>query len=280
MHARRTIPTSLIVTTYNRADALHLALMSVLGQRSMPDEVVVADDGSNADTRAVIDAFRPICPVPLVHCWHEDIGFRLAAIRNRAIAAAKGEYLVMIDGDIIMHRDFVGDHQRTARERQFVQGSRVLLGPAATARALRDQNIHFTCFSRGIVNRLNAIHSDALSALLSFMDDSPLAVRGANLSFWKEDVLAVNGFNEDFAGWGREDSEFAVRMHNAGIARRHLKCGAVCYHLHHVEHTRAGLAENDQILARTLERKLTWCANGVTKGEPARATGMLETGGC
>ncbi|HUL58997.1 MAG TPA: glycosyltransferase family 2 protein [Anaeromyxobacteraceae bacterium] len=257
--------TTLIVTTYNRKDALELALLSATAQSEPPGEIIVADDGSADDTRALVEAIAARAPVPVRHCWHQDDGFRLATIRNRAIAMARGEYLVMVDGDLVLHPDFVKDHERAARRGQFVQGGRVLLGEAATRDVLREGRIDIGPFEPGTRNRKNAFRIGWLSKLISHRSRSLHRVRGANLAFWREDVVRVNGFNEDFVGWGREDSEFALRMQNSGLRRLHLKFGAVAYHLWHPEASRAMLPRNHQILEEALARRSVRCENGVDR---------------
>jgi glycosyltransferase involved in cell wall biosynthesis len=263
--ANRQLRTSLIITTYNRPDALELVLMSVIKQIQFPDEVIVADDGSGEETRQLIERFKKYFPVTLIHCWHEDIGFRLAAIRNKAINMASGEYLIMIDGDIVLPPGFIQEHRRNAWKGQFIQGSRVMLQETKTKELLKSKKLTIGFFDSGIDNRLNVLKSRLLSSIFSYYRTGHHHVRGANLSFWKEDVMNVNGFNEDFAGWGREDSEFVVRMNNAGIRRKHLKFAGFGYHLYHKEHSRKQLAANEAVLARTLELGLIRCENGITK---------------
>lgn len=259
------ISTSLIVSTYNRDDALELTLLSVLQQTELPSEVIVADDGSGDATKELIQKYRKILPIPIYHCWHEDLGFRLATIRNKAIAMANCEYIVMIDGDIIMSEHFISSHKKNARLGQFIQGSRVLLQPDLTQEVLRNKRVSFGFFAKGITNRFNTIYSPLLSAFLSFYSNKPNRIRGANLSFWKDDVIKVNGFNEDFVGWGREDSEFAVRLKNVGISRKHLKFAGFGYHLYHKESSREALRKNDLILERAISEQLISCQNGIGK---------------
>lgn len=116
---------SLIISTYNSPEALRVTLESVLRQAIYPREIIIADDGSDESTATVIKEFTSKSPVPLRHVWHENRGFRLAAIRNRAIAAATGDYIVQIDGDIILDPFFIADHIDSARNGHFVCGSRV-----------------------------------------------------------------------------------------------------------------------------------------------------------
>jgi hypothetical protein len=134
-------------------------------------------------------------------------------------------------------------------------------------------NLFFT--TSGIDNRFNTIESRLLSLLFSYYRTGHNNVRGANLSFWKDDLIATNGFNEDFIGWGREDSEFAVRMTNMGIRRKHLKFAGFGYHLFHPENSRQQLSVNDQILERTIKQGLRSCENGIHKSITAEVTSTL-----
>ena len=263
--ANRQLETSLIITTYNRKDALELVLLSVMHQSSLPDEVIIADDGSGEDTRQLINFYQSIFPVPLIHCWHEDLGFRVATIRNKAIALTKYEYIIMTDGDIVLHKNFIKDHKSNAWKGQFLQGSRVLLFQRKTENILKEKRMHVGFASSGIGNSLNAIENNILSNIFSYYRKGHMNVRAANLSCWKEDLLSINGFNEDFVGWGREDSELAVRMDNLGIKRKHVKFAAFGYHLYHSENSRKRLAINDAILLKTIQDDSKYCENGINK---------------
>lgn len=254
--------TSLIITTYNWKEALKAVLESVKRQTVLPDEVIVADDGSREDTKAMIDQMREDFPVPLLHSWHEDNGFQLSMSRNRAIAKASGEYLIMIDGDMVLSQTFIESHKNVAKPNWFVQGGRVLTDETCS-REIMEHGMVPSIFSKGIRNRKNCITNPLLSKLFSRERNNDKATRGCNMAFWKQDVLDVNGFNQDFVGWGREDSEFVHRMLNAGKSRLYLKFAGVGYHLYHVENSRGSLPENDAILENTVKQKLTYCDNGV-----------------
>ncbi|MCI5133362.1 MAG: glycosyltransferase, partial [Candidatus Electrothrix sp. EH2] len=118
---------SLIITTYNWKEALELSLLSGLQQKLKPIEIIVADDGSRPDTGEMIAKIAAQAPFPLIHSWQENKGFRLSASRNKALAKTSGDYIVLIDGDIIMEKHFIADHIHFARTGCFVQGTRVLL---------------------------------------------------------------------------------------------------------------------------------------------------------
>lgn len=265
----KNVSISVIVTTYNRKDALELVLLSLREQSVMPTEVIVADDGSTSDTAALVAGLKKDFPVTLIHCWHEDNGFRLSHIRNRAISQAKGDYIIMVDGDVVLHRHFVRDHRQHIAPNRFIQGSRVLLSKELTDRCLLTKRIKFSPFSQGIANRLNAISSATISPWASAFysrKQTHRGVRGCNMSYWKSDLIKVNGFSEEFIGWGREDSEFVVRMLNNGVKRYNLKFAGVVYHLWHKENKSDALLQmNDQALAMAIEENRKTCNNGLSK---------------
>lgn len=266
---KKTINISLIITTYNRKDALELVLKSVEGQTLKPFEVIIADDGSTKDTAELIQMYQEKFPINLHHCWHEDLGFRLSHIRNKAIAMASGEYIVMVDGDVVLHRHFIRDHRNNLARNQFIQGSRVLLSADVTKKAIDSMRVRFTPLSKGITNRMNAISCRMLSPLVSFLlsrKQTYKAVRGCNMSYWKSDLIKVNGFSEEFIGWGREDSEFAVRMLNSGIHRYNLKFCGVVYHLWHKDNVTNNLLEkNDQTLDNAIAEGRKICEVGLNQ---------------
>jgi glycosyltransferase involved in cell wall biosynthesis len=263
--------TSLLISTYNWPEALELVLASALRQRLLPSQVVIADDGSGEPTAAVVRAFVPRFAergVPVVHAWHPDEGFRLAAVRNLALARATGDYVLMIDGDCVLHPDFVRSHVAFARLGSFVQGSRVLVSQARSARALATGDVRFGLFDRGLKNRQNAIPSALLSRLVSPSQDPLKGTRGCNMAYWRADVVRVNGFNERFVGWGREDSEFSARMLAAGLQRRRLKFGGIVFHLWHQERPRSAVDENHALYEEIVRTGASRCEAGLDRYLP------------
>jgi glycosyltransferase involved in cell wall biosynthesis len=254
---------SLVIATYNWPRALELVLESVRAQRVPPLEVVIADDGSRDETWALIERMRPHLPVPLVHVWHEDTGFRLAAIRNKAIAAAQGDYVVQIDGDIVLHPSFIDAHAQFARRGGWVQGSRALLERPVTERLLAGESIRLWPFTPHLRMRQNALYAPWLTAVVRGPADGLKRIRGAHMAFWRDDLLRVNGYDESIEGWGREDSELATRLINAGLVRRNLKFSAVCYHLWHKQASADAVERNHEVFLRTLRERRTRCERGV-----------------
>ncbi|PMO52324.1 family 2 glycosyl transferase [Vibrio breoganii] len=256
--------TSLIITTYNWKEALQAVLESVKNQTILPDEVIVADDGSRPDTAELISNFQALYPIPLLHSWQPDDGFQLSKSRNKAIAKASGDYIIMIDGDIILHPKFIETHIKVAKQDWFVQAGRAMLDKRQSASVLDSkQSPHF--FTPNLKNRKNSLCSSLLSNLFSYKRNNDKATRGCNMAFWHSDLVEVNGFNEDFVGWGREDSEFTLRMLNAGKNRLYLKFGGVGFHLYHKESPRELLLQNENILNKTKEQRLVRCDNGLDK---------------
>ncbi len=262
----RALPVSLIITTYNRPDALQKVLYAATAQTVLPQEILIADDGSGEETANMVRQFAAQSPVPVRHIWQEDDGFRLAQSRNRALAAARGEYIVMIDGDMVLHPDFIADHIQAAQKGCFIQGSRVLLSREKTAEMLsnaqRQETLHW--WSGGILKRLSAVRCGCLNRWIWHRSNrNHHSTKGCNMGFFRADALAVNGFNNEFVGWGREDSEFVARLFHYGLVRRNLKFGGIAYHLWHHEAERAALPQNDALLKNTLEQRLVRCKHGV-----------------
>ncbi len=254
---------SLLIATYNWPQALGVVLASVRVQGRLPDEVIVADDGSGEETGRLIAAEAKSFPVPLRHVWHEDEGFRLGTIRNKAMAAARGAYLIQLDGDMVLHPSFVESHLAFARPGSYVQGSRVMLNERRTAECLARGEVVTHALSSGIRNRVNALHLPWLSGLVRGPTDPLRRTRGCNMAFWRDDILRVNGYNEAIEGWGREDSELAARLQQSGTVRRNLKFTAVAWHLHHRTRSLASLDHNHEMFERTVAARLTRCARGV-----------------
>jgi len=258
---------SVIVTTYNNPDYLGRVLEGFNLQRRLPDEILVADDGSGPETAECIGDFSGRAAFPVRHVWHEDRGFRLASIRNKAIKEAVGDYVVIMDGDCIAGRHFVSDHERLAMRGFFVQGKRVLVGPAASE-ALGQESVNSFISTAGMLlsgEFSNTHHLIRLPWLPPLTKTVLRGIKGCNMAFWRDDLLAVNGYNEAFIGWGREDSEIAVRLYRYGLKRHEHPFMACCYHLWHPENRRDMLEENDRILEDTIKSGSFRCSLGIEK---------------
>ena len=252
---------SVIVTTYNREDALEAVLSSLSRQSDRGFEVVVADDGSRATTAAVVERWRPRLGVPLDHVWQMNCGFRAAEIRNRAILVCHGDYCIFLDGDCIAPADFVATHRRLAERGWFVTGNRVLLSSTLTAAVLSDDLRPETWSApgwirqrlRGGVNRLAAVLRLPLGPLRKLRSGQWRGARSCNLAIWRSDLERVDGFDAWFSGWGREDSDLLIRLLRCGLRRKDGRFATGVIHLWHPQVDRAQLAANDARLAAVLQ---------------------------
>ena len=181
------------------------------------------------------------------------------------LLCSNGDYILLIDGDIILHPMFIEDHINHAEKGFFIQGTRVLLSRDATNKALKKMKVNFFFFSSGLKNRKNAIYSNFLSGFFTKKSNKIRGIKTCNMGFFKQDCLNVNGFNNDFVGWGREDSEFAARLINNGIKRKNLRFKSIQFHLWHEEVVRTSLSKNNQILKSTINNSSIWCNNGIDK---------------
>jgi glycosyltransferase involved in cell wall biosynthesis len=248
---------SIILTTYNREDALEAVLRSLARQTDQDFEVVVADDGSRAETAALIDGWKAKVGHRLLHVWHEDRGFRAAEIRNRAILASSGAYCIFLDGDCIARPDFVATHRRLAEPGVFVAGNRILLSPALTGQVLRGKLAPETWGLatwigqrlRGGVNRVAALLHLPLGPLRRLRQAAWQGVRSANLAVWRAELDRVDGFDAGYSGWGKEDSDIIVRLLRAGVRRKDGAFATGVLHLWHPEADRQRLPANERQLS-------------------------------
>lgn len=244
---------SVIVTTYNREDALEAVLSALSRQSDREFEVVVADDGSRPATAALIERWKGRLGVPLSHVWQADRGFRAAEIRNRALLAARGDYCVFLDGDCIARTDFVATHRRLAERGWFVTGNRVLLSRELTAAVLREAVLPQTWNlaqwinrrAQGGVNRLAAVLRLPLGPLRKLRPGQWQGARSCNLAVWRSDLERVDGFDASFRGWGREDSDLLIRLLHSGVRRKDGRFATGVIHLWHDEEDRSQLDAND-----------------------------------
>ena len=198
---------SLVVTTYNRPDALELVLLSAARQTRKPDELVVADDGSGPDTGRLVERFASELPFPVMHAWQEDEGFRAARSRNNAIARTTGDYVITIDGDMVMHPRFVEDHAHAARPGVLVQGYRIRMSPELTERLMREKRTWVGWPRRGIGWHFYAFRNRLVSLLTP---PGQCTIGSGNQGVWRNDLVRVNGYNDGMYGWGGEDDDLHV----------------------------------------------------------------------
>lgn len=267
MKAKPDFTITLLVSTYNRPEALEPVLMSALRQTWLPTEIVIADDGSKDDTRQLIERIQAISPVPIVHVWHPDTGFRLSEIRNKAIATAKGDYIIQIDGDVLLERHFIADHAGMAEPGWFVCGSRVMLSQELTEKIISGEADSPRLRETGIAFWLNGLRIGWLRRYMAkrYARGEVRRLRGCNMAFWKKDLVAVNGYNEDLTDWGGEDAEIAYRLVHGGVQKKMLKMGGVEYHLYHTFAPREAVGRHDDVIEQVKRERAVRCGNGLDK---------------
>ena len=254
---------SLVTPTYNWPEALELLLRSAENQSYLPDELIIADDGSSSETEKLINEFQKKSTFPIIHLRHEDKGNRKAKILNKAIAKAKYEYIIEIDGDIIINKYFIEDHLRLSQKGFYLYGSRVNIRKDFLTKLFRNKNLGFNLFSTGIQKRTRTIRLPLITNFVKPVDVRSKKLRGCNMSFLREDFIKVNGFNENFQGWGMEDSEMIQRLHNIGIKGKRLKFSGIVYHIYHNEQSKSNVEKNLEIEKHTTQNKLTFIENGI-----------------
>ncbi|HBX47251.1 glycosyltransferase family 2 protein [Limibacterium fermenti] len=268
MYVKPTI--ALLISTYNWPEALTLCLESGLRQTVLPNEFIIADDGSGPETKSVVDRFRDETTEQFVHVWHEDKGFRLCHIRNKAIAQAKSDYIIQIDGDVILDKDFIKDHVALRKDNRFVIGSRAMLNKEFSERLLASQTLSSAEeFRRNAKNKMNAKRIPWLTPLFSSRYKNrgkyTYYAKGCNMAFWRKSIIEINGYNEDIEGWGAEDSELIARLMMLGEKKLFLKFAGIQYHIWHKFASRDREETNDAILENTIASQSFRTVNGIDK---------------
>ena len=249
---RDTALISIIVTTYNREDALDAALRALARQSDRNFEIVIADDGSRPETAHLLESWQARLPLPLKHVRHEHLGFRGGEIRNRGIRASAGAICIFLDGDCLPGADFVATHRRLHQPGWFVSGNRILLSRELTdtvlARGLQPETWTFATLLqqrlRGGINRLLPTLRLPLGPLRKLVRESWEGVQTCNLAVARRDLDRIDGFDSDYTGWGLEDSDLVVRLLHAGLRRKDGRFATGVLHLWHPQNDRSRLPAN------------------------------------
>ncbi|MFW6078444.1 MAG: glycosyltransferase [Gemmatimonadota bacterium] len=268
---------SVILSTYDRPRALELALWGYAVQTRRDFELVVADDGSGPETRALIERMRRETGLEIVHVWHEDRGFRKSEILNRAILAAGGDYLLFSDGDCIPRADLVAVHRSLARPGRYLAGGYLKLpsrvSDAITVDDVRTGRVTDLAWLRARGWRpgrraLRLTRNRRLAVLFDRVTPTAADFHGNNASTWREHLVEVNGFDMEM-GYGGLDKALGYRLANLGVRGVQIRHRAVCVHLHHERPYRRPevLRRNRAILAAIRREGLVRAARGITELE-------------
>lgn len=271
---------SVIFTTYNHPQWLEKTLWGFSVQSYRDFEIIVADDGSGPETRAVVERLQAQIEIPVRHLWQEDDGFQKCRILNKAIVASRGEYLIFTDGDCIPHPDFVANHVRLARAGTMLSGGYFKL-PLDVSRAITRADIidgnatrpgwllrHGVPFTPKIAK---LISHPVLGAILDALTITRATWNGHSSSTWKKHVLETNGFDERMQ-YGGQDREFGERLMNLGLKTRQVRYRCSCAHLDHGRgYARPeSIAKNRKIREHTRRNRITRTDFGIDS-HPAEA---------
>lgn len=278
---------AVIVMTYNRADALVAVLRGVAPQLGARDLLVVADDGSRPEQVAWVRERLPACACPVVHVWHPDVGFTLARSRNLGAAAAMSrgcDYIIFLDGDCVPAPHFLAAHRALAQAGHFVTGSRVLLSQGLSARVVGGQCEPGRLARREWVRHWLRGDANKLTHLTPWLGVPGRrkrrfvwkGIRGCNMAMWARDYQAVNGCDESFSGWGHEDADLVLRLHNQGLVRKNGHLATEVFHLWHPENSRADEARNRERVTRRLQAGLQRAERGLDEARLATDMSVTE----
>ncbi len=256
---------ALMITTYNRSDALQRVLESTHQQSVQPNVILIADDGSDGETRALINSFKDLfAPIPLIHLWQPDKGFRVARIRNEALRAAqKVDYIIQIDGDMVLHSQFIGDHLAVAQKGYFVRGNKYMLSESETQDVLLNGNNIIASFNIPFSKTPKAVQIPILRNIVNVLNIDIKGVFGSNLGYWLHDAISINCYDNSFEGWGSEDDDFADRLRMLGVKSKSIKFGAIAYHLHHQNTDRQSVEINHKKRSQNIRQKVIRTNNGI-----------------
>jgi hypothetical protein len=220
------------------------------------DEVIISDDGSNSDIREGVKEVLPVLRCPVLFVTQPDRGFRAAKCRNNGIRAATGDYLIFSDQDIVFPKDYVRTFLHNLRPREFLVGDPVRLSEAQTA-TLTDQDVREgrcarVCTEANVRFVRQQYRKDLSYRILHRLGLRPIGpkLRSGVFGAWRADLLSVNGFDEEYRGWGNEDDDLGWRLHQAGITGRNVFKEVYPLHLYHPSHHVSGVRANREYYRR------------------------------
>jgi len=230
---------SIIICFYERLDHLRCCLDSILLSSEHFDDVIITDDGSCDATVSKLKEMIRSYSFPIRHIWQEKKGFRNAAARNNGIRHAKGDYLIFFDCDFLVLPQTISQHLKLAKHGKFIAGGYKNTDEASTREAFQ------TAITVDFLNRLGRrfperplIKTHRRFIKRTLLIQLHLAAPqkqslGGHFSIYKSDLERVNGYDENFVGWGGEDEDLGIRLVRAGIHCRSAIRHAKVLHLWH-----------------------------------------------
>lgn len=265
--------TAFVVLTYNRPDALLAVLRGLAPQCGPAHTVVVADDGSRPENVEAMKRGLPRFACPVRHVWQPDTGFTAARSRNLGAAQAGADYVVFMDGDCVPGPRFVAGHEALAQRGRFVNGSRVLMSERLTRR-VESGGLDPASLKAADWFRLRLVGDVNKLTHLAHWPGAPFRVeprfrwkgiRSCNFGLWYGDFAAVNGFDESFQGWGHEDADLVLRLHNHGLARKNGFMATEVLHLWHRENSREAEGANRERVRQRMATRITRAETGLAQ---------------
>ncbi len=274
---------SIIVCFYERWQYLKACLDSLQLNAGNFDEVVIADDGSSEPCVRKLKELISLYDFPVVHAWHPDEGFRLAASRNNGIRHASGDYLIFLDCDFLVLPGTIECHLNAARRGRFVAGFH---------KYLNEQQTH-VIFREGVSSSL-------LEQAYRSMPDKPvlrdhrsfirhrilyrLHLAGArkqrcssHFSIHRADMEYVNGYDENFVGWGGEDEDLAIRFAKAGFQGKSVMREAKALHLWHPSEIENRDWEHGPNIEYIRRKHISrFCENGLVRTDVNKHPGIIS----
>ncbi|NVJ49820.1 MAG: glycosyltransferase family 2 protein [Gammaproteobacteria bacterium] len=266
---------SVVFTTYNSPVWLQKVLWGFACQTHSDFEIIIADDGSGAETATMIEQMRQQTGMTIRHIWHEDNGFQKCRILNKALLNVRTDYIVLTDGDCIPRKDFLAEHVKNAAPGYYLSGSYYKL-PMSTSETINQSDIESgRCFdvkwlhANGLPRSRKTLKIKATpfwANILNKITTTKCNLKGSNASVWLDDVLAVNGFDERMQ-WGGLDREFGVRLINHGITPRHVRYNAICVHLDHARGYKDPemVKRNKQLRLTNAKQGVYWTDHGIAQ---------------
>lgn len=268
---------SVIVSTYNAEEWLEKVLIGYSVQTYKDFELIIADDGSKPSTKALIDKYKSNFPVPVMHLWHEDLGYRRQEILNVAIVKANHDYILMTDGDCIPRKDFVEVHAKLAEKGRFLSGGYCKLSMKVSQQISNDDIINGNCFDvnwlkskdkLGFSQTLKLSANKFMASILDKITPTKPSFNNCNSSGFKRDMIDINGYDERMK-YGGPDREFGERLENFGVMGKQVRHKAIVLHLDHARgyKTPESLDANLAIRKEVRDKKIVWTPFGIKKVE-------------
>ena len=266
-----TFSVGIIISTYNNPLWLEKVLWGLMYQTHQANEIIIADDGSDNETKLLIEKYAGT--LPLKYVWHEDKGFRKTTILNKAVLQSASDYLIFLDHDLIPRKDFVSTHYRNAQKGGFLSGGAIMIPQQLSYDITRSDVENGNIFSiKWLIQHgvkwshklLKLCSSKIFASIMNHLTPTKATWNGGNASTWREYIINANGFDTRMR-YGAEDREFGTRLENAGIRGKQIRYSIPLIHLWHQRpyKNKDDWNKNMLIWQQTKKQKLTRTQFGI-----------------